>query len=160
MPLFLAFLPPAFNHILGDVSLVVYQFEAIAGFSAVIDRLGEFREVLNDCRCAVPTVAGLCMSPCAHSRHTCVWHMQLPVLHPTRLLPAARCPPYVHREGGVIGPSELTASTDESAEKAAAAAARPAGLEGTVTIVDAPSASPSGHRTAPCSIVPCTVPFH
>ena len=37
----------AFNHILGDVSLVVYQFEAIAGFSAVIDRLGEFREVLD-----------------------------------------------------------------------------------------------------------------
>lgn len=38
----------AFNHILSDVSLVVYQFEAIAGFSAVIDRLGEFTEVLKD----------------------------------------------------------------------------------------------------------------
>lgn len=37
----------AFNHILTDVSLVVYQFEAIAGFSAVIDRLGEFSEVLK-----------------------------------------------------------------------------------------------------------------
>ncbi|KAL4419364.1 hypothetical protein ABPG77_001591 [Micractinium sp. CCAP 211/92] len=37
----------AFNHILTDVSLVVYQFEAIAGFSAVVDRLGEFREVLH-----------------------------------------------------------------------------------------------------------------
>ncbi|GBF88477.1 hypothetical protein Rsub_01190 [Raphidocelis subcapitata] len=35
----------AFNHILSDVSLVVYQFEALAGFSAVIDRLGEFSEV-------------------------------------------------------------------------------------------------------------------
>jgi ABC-type uncharacterized transport system fused permease/ATPase subunit len=34
----------AFNHILSDVSLVVYQFEALAGFSAVIDRLGEFSE--------------------------------------------------------------------------------------------------------------------
>ncbi|KAI8462678.1 MAG: ATP-binding cassette transporter [Monoraphidium minutum] len=35
----------AFNHILSDVSLVVYQFEALAGFSAVVDRLGEFSEV-------------------------------------------------------------------------------------------------------------------
>jgi hypothetical protein len=35
----------AFNHILSDVSLVVYQFESLAGFSAVIDRLGEFSEV-------------------------------------------------------------------------------------------------------------------
>ncbi|MBA0675765.1 hypothetical protein Goari_017290, partial [Gossypium aridum] len=30
----------AFSHILGDVSLVVYQFQAISAFSAVIDRLG------------------------------------------------------------------------------------------------------------------------
>ncbi|PSC71914.1 ABC transporter D family member chloroplastic [Micractinium conductrix] len=37
----------AFNHILGDVSLIVYQFETIAGFSAVVDRLGEFKEVLH-----------------------------------------------------------------------------------------------------------------
>ncbi len=39
--------PPqsAFNHILSDVSLVVYQFESLAGFSAVVDRLGEFSEV-------------------------------------------------------------------------------------------------------------------
>lgn len=37
----------AFNHILTDVSLVVYQFETIAGFSAVVDRLGEFKEVLD-----------------------------------------------------------------------------------------------------------------
>ena len=35
----------AFNHILSDVSLVVFQFEALAGFSAVVDRLGEFSEV-------------------------------------------------------------------------------------------------------------------
>jgi hypothetical protein len=42
--------PAAFNHILGDVSLVVYQFEAIAGFSAVVDRLGEFQEVLTECK--------------------------------------------------------------------------------------------------------------
>lgn len=39
---------PAFNHILGDVSLVVYQFESLAGFSAIIDRLGQFREILED----------------------------------------------------------------------------------------------------------------
>lgn len=32
----------AFNHILGDISLVVYQFQAISAFSAVIDRLGMF----------------------------------------------------------------------------------------------------------------------
>ncbi|CAL8470471.1 g10013 [Coccomyxa elongata] len=37
----------AFNHILSDVSLVVYQFEALAGFSAIIDRLGEFSEVVD-----------------------------------------------------------------------------------------------------------------
>jgi ABC-type uncharacterized transport system fused permease/ATPase subunit len=36
----------AFNHILGDVSLVVTQFSAIAGFAAVVDRLGEFTEIL------------------------------------------------------------------------------------------------------------------
>ena len=39
----------AFNHILTDVSLVVYQFEALAGFSAVVDRLGELKEVLDGC---------------------------------------------------------------------------------------------------------------
>ncbi|WIA11843.1 hypothetical protein OEZ85_011930 [Tetradesmus obliquus] len=38
----------AFNHILNDVSLVVYQFETLAGFSAVVDRLGEFQEVVDD----------------------------------------------------------------------------------------------------------------
>lgn len=30
----------AFNHILGDFSLIVYQFQDISAFSAVIDRLG------------------------------------------------------------------------------------------------------------------------
>ncbi len=40
----------AFNHILTDVSLVVYQFEALAGFSAVVDRLGELNEVFNTCK--------------------------------------------------------------------------------------------------------------
>lgn len=37
----------AFNHILGDVSLVVYQFETLAGFAATIDRIGQFEEELN-----------------------------------------------------------------------------------------------------------------
>ncbi|XP_039001850.1 ABC transporter D family member 2, chloroplastic-like [Hibiscus syriacus] len=37
----------AFSHILGDVSLVVYQFQAISAFSAVIDRLGEFDDILD-----------------------------------------------------------------------------------------------------------------
>lgn len=39
----------AFNHILTDISLVVFQFEALAGFSAVIDRLGELTEVFSQC---------------------------------------------------------------------------------------------------------------
>lgn len=34
----------AFSHVLSDVSLVVYQFESLAGFSAVVDRLGQFQE--------------------------------------------------------------------------------------------------------------------
>lgn len=38
----------AFNHILGDVSLIVYQFQAISAFSAVIDRLGEFDDLLDN----------------------------------------------------------------------------------------------------------------
>ncbi|CAN8303276.1 unnamed protein product [Cochlearia groenlandica] len=38
----------AFNHILGDFSLVVYQFQAISSFSAVIDRLGEFDDLLDN----------------------------------------------------------------------------------------------------------------
>ncbi|XVF02162.1 hypothetical protein REPUB_Repub04eG0152200 [Reevesia pubescens] len=40
----------AFNHILGDISLIVYQFQAISAFSAVIDRLGEFDDVLDSSR--------------------------------------------------------------------------------------------------------------
>ncbi|XP_030964624.1 ABC transporter D family member 2, chloroplastic [Quercus lobata] len=37
----------AFNHILGDFSLIVYQFQSISAFSAVIDRLGEFDDILD-----------------------------------------------------------------------------------------------------------------
>lgn len=37
----------AFNHILGDFSLIVFQFQSISAFSAVIDRLGEFDDVLD-----------------------------------------------------------------------------------------------------------------
>ncbi|KAM7269776.1 hypothetical protein ACFE04_025273 [Oxalis oulophora] len=37
----------AFNHILEDLSLIVYQFKAMSAFSAVIDRLGEFDDILN-----------------------------------------------------------------------------------------------------------------
>eukprot|EP00873_Tetraselmis_striata_P019548 jgi/Tetstr1/439812/TSEL_028224.t1 len=40
----------AFSHILGDVSLIVFQFQALAGFSAVVDRLGEFTEALEVCK--------------------------------------------------------------------------------------------------------------
>ncbi|KAM5586951.1 ABC transporter D family member 2, chloroplastic [Rosa sericea] len=39
----------AFNHILGDFSLIVYQFQSISAFSAVIDRLGEFDDYLDIC---------------------------------------------------------------------------------------------------------------
>ncbi|KAI4333236.1 hypothetical protein L6164_018070 [Bauhinia variegata] len=37
----------AFNHILGDFSLIIYQFQAISAFSAVINRLGEFDDLLD-----------------------------------------------------------------------------------------------------------------
>lgn len=37
----------AFNHILNDVSLVVFQFSSLASFSAVLNRLGEFTDVLE-----------------------------------------------------------------------------------------------------------------
>uniref|UniRef100_A0A2P2K4K3 ABC transporter family protein n=1 Tax=Rhizophora mucronata TaxID=61149 RepID=A0A2P2K4K3_RHIMU len=37
----------AFNHILGDFSLIVFQFQSISAFSAVIDRLGEFDDILD-----------------------------------------------------------------------------------------------------------------
>eukprot|EP00249_Psilotum_nudum_P019521 c27291_g1_i3 orf=121-2163(+) len=37
----------AFNHILNDFSIVVYQFQALSAFSAVIDRLGEFHDTLD-----------------------------------------------------------------------------------------------------------------
>lgn len=37
----------AFNHILGDFSLIVYQFQAISAFSAVIDRLGTLTYLLH-----------------------------------------------------------------------------------------------------------------
>ena len=38
----------AFNHVLSDVSLVVYQLESLASLSAVVDRLGEFCEAVED----------------------------------------------------------------------------------------------------------------
>ncbi|CAN0361394.1 unnamed protein product, partial [Ectocarpus fasciculatus] len=38
----------AFNHILGDLSLIVNQFESLSAFSAGIDRLGEFLERMSD----------------------------------------------------------------------------------------------------------------
>ena len=44
----------AFNHILGDLSLIVNQFESLSAFSAGIDRLGEFLERMKGeqfCEC-------------------------------------------------------------------------------------------------------------
>ena len=48
----------AFNHVLSDVSLVVYQLESLAGLSAVIDRLGEFVEAVEDAGGAGAEAAG------------------------------------------------------------------------------------------------------
>lgn len=39
----------AFNHILSDFSLIVYQFQAISAFSAVIDRLGKMLVIMHYC---------------------------------------------------------------------------------------------------------------
>ncbi|CAI5984067.1 unnamed protein product [Closterium sp. NIES-64] len=38
----------AFNHVLGDFSIIVFQFQALSQFSATVERLGEFQEVLDD----------------------------------------------------------------------------------------------------------------
>ena len=37
----------AFNHILGDLSIIVNQFESISAFSAGVDRLGEFMQSME-----------------------------------------------------------------------------------------------------------------
>ncbi|KAI3819249.1 hypothetical protein L1987_13074 [Smallanthus sonchifolius] len=37
-----------FNHFRGDFSFIVYQFQATSAFSAVIDRLGEFDDILDN----------------------------------------------------------------------------------------------------------------
>ncbi|XP_058070145.1 uncharacterized protein LOC131219154 [Magnolia sinica] len=44
----------AFNHILGDFSLIVYQFQAISAFSTVIDRLGMIVPMLEALMAVVP----------------------------------------------------------------------------------------------------------
>lgn len=51
----------AFNHILGDLSLIVNQFESLSAFSAGIDRLGEFLERMNGMgECCCRRRAALC----------------------------------------------------------------------------------------------------
>ncbi|KAJ7548280.1 hypothetical protein O6H91_07G005600 [Diphasiastrum complanatum] len=37
----------AFNHVLSDFSIIVYQFQSISSFSAVVERLGELSDVLE-----------------------------------------------------------------------------------------------------------------
>ncbi|PNT17160.1 hypothetical protein POPTR_010G176400v4 [Populus trichocarpa] len=56
----------AFNHILGDFSLIVYQFQAISAFSAVIDRLGEFDDVLDSSssKCISSSVEEISLTYC------------------------------------------------------------------------------------------------
>ncbi|CAK7326010.1 unnamed protein product [Dovyalis caffra] len=57
----------AFNHVLGDFSLVVYQFQAISAFSAVIDRLGEFDDVLDSSssKCLSSSVEEISLTYCS-----------------------------------------------------------------------------------------------
>ncbi|XP_057950010.1 ABC transporter D family member 2, chloroplastic isoform X2 [Malania oleifera] len=47
----------AFNHILEDFSLIVFQFEAISAFSAVIERLGEFDDILSSSGSKCPSTS-------------------------------------------------------------------------------------------------------
>ncbi|KAL6750267.1 ABC transporter transmembrane region 2-domain-containing protein [Haematococcus lacustris] len=47
----------AFNHVLNDLSLVVYQLNALAGFSAVVDRLGQFQEAMGASKPPLPPLA-------------------------------------------------------------------------------------------------------
>ncbi|XP_073039270.1 ABC transporter D family member 2, chloroplastic-like [Primulina eburnea] len=56
----------AFNHILGDFSLIVYQFQALSAFSAVIERLGEFDDLLNnkDTRIDADNLEEICRELC------------------------------------------------------------------------------------------------
>ncbi|GJN06434.1 hypothetical protein PR202_ga24163 [Eleusine coracana subsp. coracana] len=48
----------AFNHILSDFSLIVFQFQSISAFSAVIDRLGEFDDLLDENESSLPSQGG------------------------------------------------------------------------------------------------------
>ena len=52
----------AFNHILSDFSLVVYQIEGIAGFSAVIQRLGQFEDTIRETSRANDERAGIAVA--------------------------------------------------------------------------------------------------
>ncbi|KZV27592.1 ABC transporter D family member 2, chloroplastic [Dorcoceras hygrometricum] len=69
----------AFNHVLGDFSLIVYQFQALSAFSAVIERLachmrynleslnsGEFDDLLNskDSGCDTDNFEEICRELC------------------------------------------------------------------------------------------------
>lgn len=38
----------AFNNVLSDFSIIVYQFQSLSAFSAVVDRLGEFTDILDE----------------------------------------------------------------------------------------------------------------
>jgi ABC-type uncharacterized transport system fused permease/ATPase subunit len=48
----------AFNHILGDFSIVVYSFQSLSAFSAVVDRLGE---ILQEKPSLLATAVNACM---------------------------------------------------------------------------------------------------
>lgn len=53
----------AFNHILSDFSLVVYQFQAISAFSAVINRLGKI-PIISSLKNSVPLSQKFCYEFC------------------------------------------------------------------------------------------------
>ncbi|KAG0461459.1 hypothetical protein HPP92_021756 [Vanilla planifolia] len=59
----------AFNHILSDFSLIVYQFQAISAFSAIIDRLGEFDDALDGIKVQLMNLWLPCALECNGSVH-------------------------------------------------------------------------------------------
>lgn len=68
----------AFNHILGDLSLIVNQFESLSAFSAGVDRLGEFLERMKggesgDC-CASAFLSFLFCTTLSGTARTLVGH--------------------------------------------------------------------------------------
>eukprot|EP00752_Nemacystus_decipiens_P001729 g1672.t1 len=85
----------AFNHILGDLSLIVNQFESLSAFSAGIDRLGEFLERMNGM--AIADASGD-----THGLLSAPLNAQLPASAPSKsagVPPAQPLPTHAAKEG-------------------------------------------------------------